>query len=194
MKQYKINEIFYSLQGEGYHTGTAAIFIRFSGCNLKCPFCDTIHQDGQMYSAEEIVAQIEEYPSNFVVLTGGEPTLQADEQLVALLHEWGYFVAMETNGTKFPPSNVDWVTLSPKDLFCHNAQPVLSRTDEIKVVYNGKVFNEYPEIRAKYRYIQPCDTGDEEKNKEITNQVVEFIKNNPQWKLSLQTQKILKVQ
>lgn len=192
MKKYKVNEIFYSIQGEGAMTGRAAIFIRLSGCNLNCPFCDTQHQEGQFYTADKILQQIKDYPANFVVITGGEPSLQIDEALIDKLHE-GYVVAVETNGTKELPHNVDWITLSPKDMFCPNAEPVLTAADEIKVVYDGEQFRTYDNITANHRYIQPCDTGDALRNSSIIVKTIEYVKNNPQWKISLQTQKILKV-
>ena len=193
MKKYKINEIFYSLQGEGNLTGTAAVFVRFSGCNLKCQFCDTKHQEGQMYTADEICRQIANYPALLVVLTGGEPTLQIDEALIDALHAHDFFVAIETNGTIQPPDNVDWVTLSPKDMFCENATPIITEVDEIKVVFTGELINTYDHILAAYRYIQPCDTGDPYKNAAIIKKAIEYVKNNPKWRLSLQTQKILNV-
>lgn len=95
----KINEIFYSLQGEGYHTGTPAIFVRFSGCNLKCDFCDTQHEEGTMMTDEEIITEVKKYPAVTVVLTGGEPSLWIDDQLIDLLHQAGKYVTIETNGT-----------------------------------------------------------------------------------------------
>ena len=111
----KINEIFYSLQGEGYHTGIPAIFVRFSGCNMKCSFCDTLHEDGIMMSDEEIISEVVKYPASMVVLTGGEPGLWIDESLVDALHNEGKYVCVETNGTCVLPDNVDWVTCSPKE-------------------------------------------------------------------------------
>ena len=104
----KINEIFYSLQGEGYHTGIPAIFVRFSGCNMKCSFCDTLHEDGIMMSDEEIISEVVKYPASMVVLTGGEPGLWIDESLVDALHNEGKYVCVETNGTCVLPGNVDW--------------------------------------------------------------------------------------
>jgi len=192
-KRYKVNEIFYSIQGEGYHTGQAAIFIRLSGCNLNCSFCDTTHQDGTMYTAEEICREIKDFPAHLVVITGGEPSLQIDDELIERLHDTGHTVAVETNGTRPLPHTVDWITLSPKDMFCKNAEPVLDHVEELKVVYDGMQFRTYDTIHAKHRYIQPCDTGDMKKNCIINEKTVEFVKNNPQWKISLQTQKILKV-
>ena len=96
----KINEIFYSLQGEGYHTGTPAVFIRFSGCNLKCDFCDTRHEEGEMMTDEDIVNEIGKYPAVMVILTGGEPSLWIDDAFIDLLHHAGKYVCIETNGTK----------------------------------------------------------------------------------------------
>lgn len=193
MKKFKVNEIFYSVQGEGTMTGRAAIFVRLSGCNLNCPFCDTQHQEGQFFTADEICQQIKDYPAQLVVITGGEPSLQIDEALIDKLHDTDHVVAIETNGTRELPHNVDWITLSPKDMFCPNAEPVLTSADEIKVVYDGVQFRTYDNIHTHHRYIQPCDTGDAEKNAAIINKTIEYVKNNPQWKISLQTQKILKV-
>ena len=95
----KINEIFYSLQGEGYHTGTPAVFIRFSGCNLKCSFCDTRHEEGVLMSDDEIIAEVRKYPAVTVILTGGEPSLWIDEIFIDCLHQAGKYVCIETNGT-----------------------------------------------------------------------------------------------
>ena len=109
---YKINEIFYSLQGEGFHTGTPAVFVRFSGCNLRCAFCDTQHQGGTMMSSQEIVDEVNKYPiAPLVVLTGGEPSLFIDEAFVAELKQnTKKKIAIETNGTWPLPTNLDWVT------------------------------------------------------------------------------------
>ena len=110
----KINEIFYSIQGEGYFTGTPAVFVRFSGCNLRCPFCDTEHKEGKMLSDDEIIAEIRRYPALHVVLTGGEPCMQVTYDLVDKIKATGRFVQIETNGTLVPPVNIDWITCSPK--------------------------------------------------------------------------------
>ena len=99
----KINEIFYSLQGEGFHTGTPAVFIRFSGCNLKCSFCDTQHEEGVLMSDEEILDAVGEYPATTVILTGGEPSLWIDREFVDRLHRIGKYVCIETNGTRSLP-------------------------------------------------------------------------------------------
>lgn len=184
----KINEIFYSIQGEGYHTGQPAIFVRFSGCNLKCPFCDTDHNPGIKMSEDEIVEEVSKYPSHLVILTGGEPTLQITDSLIQKLHHARKTVAIETNGTHEVPLSVDWVTCSPK-----YAPVVLKYCNELKVVYQGQDMKQYEKIIASHHYLQPCDVKDEEENRENTNAVIEFIKKNPEWRISLQTQKILKV-
>lgn len=111
----RINEIFYSLQGEGYHTGIPAVFVRFSGCNLRCPFCDTQHEEGTLMSDEDIVMEVAKYSTQVVILTGGEPGLWIDEKLVDALHHEGKYVCIETNGTCLLPENIDWVTCSPKE-------------------------------------------------------------------------------
>ena len=189
----KINEIFYSIQGEGAHTGTPAVFIRFSGCNLKCDFCDTNHQSGQIYTEDEIVQEVAKYPANLVVITGGEPALQLTQSLVNKINELGKHVAVETNGTKHLPK-VDWITISPKQSYVGDkGNPILTLANEVKVVYDGiHPISDYG-IAATYYYVQPCDTGNKERNEQIIAEVVKFIKKNPKWRLSLQTQKILNV-
>lgn len=194
----KINEIFYSLQGEGFFTGTPAIFIRFAGCNLNCEFCDTKHQSYKDYTNDEILREIAKYtPCNRVVLTGGEPTLQITAELLDCLVKNGYRVNVETNGTKPLPllAKIDWVVCSPKFEFCPKADIKLDYIDELKVVYRGKEqdMNKYDDIEATYCYLQPCDTGNANTNKRIIEEAIEFIKQNPKWRLSLQTQKILNI-
>lgn len=174
----KINEIFYSLQGEGFHTGTPALFIRFSGCNLKCSFCDTKHEEGEWMSDEDIVAKARECPAKMAVLTGGEPSLWIDEAFVEKLHQAGKYVCIETNGTHPIPDSVDWITCSPK-----GAPVVLTRIDEVKVVYTGDEDVEpYLTLPAQVHFLQPCSC----KN---TQEVVAYIQEHPQWRLSLQTHK-----
>ncbi len=197
MTTYRINEIFYSLQGEGRHTGRAAVFIRFSGCNLRCPFCDTDFSAYRLMSVDDIIGEITPWRnSHFVVLTGGEPSLQVDDALVDALHEHDFQVAIETNGTHRLPDAIDWVTLSPKNAFTdHSPAIVLTRADEVKVVFDG---THNPEDYAHfdghpYLCLQPCDTGNRQQNDEITRQCVEYIKCHPHWHLSLQTHKIIQI-
>lgn len=188
IRHYRVNEIFYSLQGEGFHTGKAAVFVRFSGCNLRCSFCDTDFTAYREMTGEEIIHRIKDYPGRFVVLTGGEPTLQVDDALLALFHEHGYMVAMETNGTRQWPEALDWSTVSPKE------KVVVTRCNELKVVFQQQPETVLEHLRqqisAEHYFLQPCDTGDAEENKRIVAACVEYIKMHPQWRLSLQTHKI----
>lgn len=193
-KLYRINEIFYSLQGEGRWAGKAAIFIRFSGCNLKCPFCDTDFSGYVTMTVQEIIDTISQYkPCNFVVLTGGEPTLQVDATFVTRLHMEGFYVSMETNGTRPVPSNVDWITVSPKQAYVENGETAITKANEVKVVYDGKNEPMTYGIQAEEYYVQPCDTGFLKPNSDIIERCVDYVKRNPHWRLSLQQQKILKV-
>lgn len=191
MKKYRINEIFYSLQGEGHNVGRAAVFIRFSGCNLKCPFCDTDFDSYTEMTAAEIVATAHNLIGDvdtkpMIVLTGGEPTLQVDAILIDALHSEGFnFVAMESNGTNLPPQNLDWLTISPK------GKIAISKCDELKCIFSEKGILAQPDnIDATYKYVQPCDTGNAEINATIVSRCIDFIKCNPSWRLSLQTHKL----
>lgn len=191
----KINEIFYSIQGEGCHSGKPAIFIRFSGCNLKCPFCDTKHQNGVMMSDKEILDTIRQYPAELVVLTGGEPSFFIDEPFVQMLKNAGKYVAIETNGTHELPKNLDWVTVSPKSDFCENATPIINECDEVKAVFRFQANLSWylNNFKAKYYFLQPCDMGDKKLNEEILNTTIAQCLGDPRWRISLQTQKILNV-
>lgn len=187
----KINEIFYSLQGEGHYTGTPAVFVRFSGCNLKCPFCDTDHLKHTELSEQEIVEAVAIFGAKHVVITGGEPTLQLTASLVGLLHERGFFVQIETNGSHRLPDgcDVDWVTCSPKD----GAPIRLEHIDELKVLFhgNGKCdIQAWENTKAQCYSLQPLDTQDDELNKEILRETIDYILDHPMWRLSLQTHKM----
>lgn len=178
----RINEIFYSLQGEGHFTGTPAVFIRFSGCNLKCSFCDTSHEEGMLMTEEEIVKEACKYPATHVVLTGGEPSIHITSTLVEMLKNNGKFVQIETNGTNELPINIDWITCSPKP----NSTPVLLNVNELKVVYTGQDMGQYQQFNASVHYLQPCSG----KN---TQEVIAYILSHPTWRLSLQTHKLLDI-
>lgn len=194
-----INEIFYSLQGEGLHAGRPAVFVRFAGCNLQCPFCDTDHAPREQLSTDEIVARVQRYPSRRVVLTGGEPALFVTEALVAALHDAGFSVAIETNGTRALPPGIDWVTLSPKTAFVDGAPVVLQHCDELKLVYTDMLTFEisvsllrdagFP--MPEYRFLQPCDAGDDEINAKVRAEAVGYCLAHPEWRLSLQQHKLL---
>ena len=194
---FRINEIFYSLQGEGYHSGTPAVFVRFSGCNLHCAFCDTQHQVGEILSLQEIVDEVNKHPvAPLVVLTGGEPSLFIDEAFVTeLKQKTGKRIAIETNGTRPLPSNMDWVTFSPKSSFeGGNAEPcVLKCCDELKVVYLGQDLAQYDAIEAKHRFLQPCFYVDETQRKTNMKACVEAVMQNPGWRLSVQIHRVLNI-
>lgn len=187
----KVNEIFYSLQGEGCWTGTAATFVRLAGCNLRCPFCDTDHHAAREMSEEEIVAATTVNPSPRVVITGGEPALQLTASLVDKLHRAGKTVHIETNGSLPLPAGIDWVTCSPKD-----APVVLTRADEVKAVYESRPdmharLASMESIAARHYCLQPCDTGDPALNRRLTAEAIDYCKAHPRWRLSLQTHKLL---
>lgn len=198
MGKYSVNEIFYSLQGEGLLTGTAAVFVRFAGCNLRCPFCDTDFTKGEVLSGEEIVARALDACKGArcenVILTGGEPTLKVDDALVDLLHGAFRTISIETNGTRPVPKGIDIVTCSPKCDFVGEYETIKEAT-EVKVVYDGvhdpKIW--LSRIHATRYYLQPCDTGNAERNAAIMQETVAYIKAHPEWRLSLQTQKILNI-
>lgn len=191
----RINEIFYSLQGEGYWTGTPAVFIRFSGCNLNCDFCDTEHDSGQQLTIDNIISEVSKYPTRHIIFTGGEPTLQLTRELIDRLHALGKYLHMETNGS-LPLADgidkeLDWITVSPKD-----APIKIQRVDELKVLYHGAGqdmarFDLIPTTGSDCRYLQPCDVKDSEINDRIMTDTIEYIKRHPQWRLSLQTHKLL---
>ncbi len=187
----KVNEIFHSLQGEGYHTGSAVVFLRLSGCNLKCAFCDTDHIGGKNMTEEEIVEEVNRYGTKHVVITGGEPAMQLTSTLVDKLHQAGLYVQIETNGTLLLPPGIDWVTCSPKT----GRKPVLADVDELKVVIAGHDTDPsiYDNIKASHRFVQPCDHGDAKLNAESIKQAVDYVKSHPQWRLSLQTHKLINI-
>lgn len=193
----KIKEIFYSLQGEGFWTGTPALFVRFSGCNLSCPFCDTDHRAGIEMTEEDILNHIKGCPAKHVIFTGGEPALQLTESLVDKAHGLGKFLHIETNGSIELPEGItaalDWITVSPKE-----APVRIRRIDELKVLFRGEDTDPsvYDDIEVKSpgcRFLQPCDMGDETANHGILRQTIDYIKRHPQWRLSLQTHKILNI-
>lgn len=178
----KINEIFYSLQGEGYLTGTPAIFIRFSGCNLKCLFCDTQHEEGTLMSDNDILEEVKRYPAVTVILTGGEPSLWIDSEFVDLLHQAGKCVCIETNGTRPLPDNIDWVTCSPKQ----GGDLKITRINEVKVVYEGQDIAAYEQLPAQHFFLQPCSCSN-------IAETVNCVMQHPKWRLSLQTHKLIDI-
>lgn len=178
----KVNEIFYSLQGEGCFTGTPAVFVRLSGCNRACAFCDTDHFGFVEMSDEDIVVEVKKYPCRHVVLTGGEPALQLTAEFVGMLKEAGRFVQIETNGSLPVPENIDWVTCSPKD-----GPWNIGRVDELKIVYQGQDVEEIAShFQAKALCLQPCSGLN-------VQETIDYILAHPWWRLSLQTHKLLDI-
>lgn len=194
---YRVNEIFFSLQGEGYHTGRAAVFVRLAGCNLRCPFCDTDFTHSEPMTARQIADAVfacSTHPDTLIVLTGGEPSLQADKELTDALHRHGQTIAIETNGTRPLPDGIDWVTVSPKaddTVAGKAAEVVLDHADEVKVVLTEATEKLLPvwrsTILADHYYLQPCSCRN-------TDAVVAYIKAHPEWRLSLQTHKYIHIQ
>jgi 7-carboxy-7-deazaguanine synthase (Cx14CxxC type) len=206
-KIYSIKEIYYTLQGEGSHTGRPAVFCRFSGCNLWsgreedrakaiCQFCDTDFwgtdgMNGGKYNATSLAQMIDDlFPQGnvpkFVVCTGGEPLLQLDEQLINAFHLANIEVAVETNGTINTPQGIDWLCMSPKA----NTEIVINSGDEIKIVFpqQGIDPKDFGGMDFKHFYLQPMDGADLSNNIEAC---INYCLKNPQWKLSLQTHKMV---
>lgn len=183
MKTYKVNEIFYSLQGEGCHTGTPAVFVRLSGCNRACPFCDTDHAAGRSMTAAEIIAEVEQYPARHIVITGGEPALQIDSDLIAALKSQGHYLQIETNGSLPLPAGIDWVTCSPKD-----APWRIGHVDELKIVYQGQ------DVEAIAAHFSPSELCLQPCSGENIPETVAYILAHPRWRLSLQTHKLINIQ
>ena len=208
---YSVKEIFYTLQGEGAHSGRPAVFCRFAGCNLwsgreqdrgkaVCRFCDTDFrgtdgENGGKYStAAELADRIAvTWPQNvgksvspFVVCTGGEPLLQLDQELIGALHTRGFVVAVETNGTKPAPPGIDWICVSPKA----DAELILRSGNELKLVYPQPQAppGRFEGLAFDYFFLQPMDGPDRD---EHTRQSVEYCKANTRWRLSLQIHKLL---
>ncbi len=190
---YKVNEIFYSLQGEGRWSGRPAVFVRMSGCNLKCPFCDTDFKGYKEMSAEDILAACQEKGGDcrFIVLTGGEPTLQVDADTHPSPASAGI---LSFDGNQRHPrgsSGIDWVTCSPKLDFTEGGELALKKVDELKLVFDGAhEVNNYG-LEATYQYLQPCDVGNDARNRFILSGCIDYVKRHPEWQLSLQMHKIV---
>lgn len=216
---YKVKEMFYSLQGEGARAGRASVFCRFSKCNLWngresdrataiCDFCDTdiVGTDGQnggIFSDCESLAQaiLALWPHQagghpYVIFTGGEPLLQLDSPLIETMHQHGFEVAIETNGTLPAPAGIDWVCVSPKA----DAELVLERCDELKLVYPQELapperFSSFP---AQHYFLSPranplCETPRDGVKELNTQRALDYCLSHPQWRLSLQMHKLLNI-
>lgn len=206
---YSVKEIYYTLQGEGAQTGRAAVFCRFSGCNLwsgretdralaRCDFCDTdfIGTDGpgggKFATATDLARAVGmAWPSGaggrpLVVCTGGEPLLQLDEDLIAAFHEGGFEIAVETNGTIAAPAGIDWLCVSPK-----GDTPLLQTGgDELKLVFPQEkaMPDRFEVLDFRYFFLQPMDGPEAAAN---TEAAIAWCKAHPKWRLSLQTHKFL---
>lgn len=200
--QYNIVEIFHSLQGEGYNTGLPCIFVRFGKCNLACPWCDTPYNDYFNLSMSELLKQIECFDCKNIIITGGEPTIQPKLQyLLDKLKSRGYFLAIESNGLKEIPSQIDYIALSPKAMYQHKYQRhVISHADEIRIVNDGDILDFCLHIEqlisASHYYLSPCERDGEmnildtiEKLGELNQRVV-----GKHWQLSLQTHKLANIE
>ncbi|MDB5049990.1 MAG: radical protein [Fibrobacteres bacterium] len=197
----RITEIFHSIQGEGFHAGTSAVFIRGTGCNLACDFCDTDFSPREKLSPQAVLERIAPFPCRFVVLTGGEPTIQARgfRALVDLLHANGYYVTMETNGSSADTLGVDWVTVSPK--LSQNGKWVLKHADELKLVYESQDLEFYERGSGfRHYFLQPKEIrtapwGGGERDVPGTRaeweKTAQAVLANPRWKLSIQLHKEL---
>ena len=197
----KINEIFYSLQGEGHHTGYPSVFIRFSGCNLACPFCDTEHEEGIYMSDNDIIHAVNLYRASWIVLTGGEPALHIDEDFIRMLKRaTGKNIAVETNGTVPLPKGIDWITVSPKEGICGDdtkGEAAVEYADEIKVIDVGQSLEKYfdlPFRREKtLMYLQPCYVEDEKEREANRLRNLSRVLADPRWTLSVQLHRYLEI-
>jgi len=201
---YTVKEIFYTLQGEGAQSGTPAVFLRFAGCNLwsgreedrtdaVCDFCDTdfvgTGPDGGRFSAEDLAREVRSRSADapWVVCTGGEPLLQLDEELIRLLQNYGFKVAIETNGTIEAPKGIDWICVSPKA----GAEFIQRTGDELKLVYPQQDLlpSTLPaDLSFNHYFLQPMDGPEIAK---YTQAAIAYCLEHPQWRLSLQTHKLL---
>ncbi|HWD41788.1 MAG TPA: 7-carboxy-7-deazaguanine synthase [Fimbriimonas sp.] len=208
---YAVKEVFYTLQGEGANTGRPAVFCRFSGCNLwsgresdrataACRFCDTDFfgtdgVGGGRFDGPEVLADViaSAWPAHapisarrLVVCTGGEPLLQLDDPLVEALHKRDFEVAVETNGTKAAPANLDWICVSPKA----GADLALRAGHELKLVYpqQGAYPELFEDLAFDHFFLQPMDGPNRTAN---TTEAVRYCLRNPRWRLSLQTHKLV---
>lgn len=195
---YSVKEIFYTLQGEGARTGRAAVFLRFAGCNLACDFCDTDYagtdgEGGGRFADAGALAQAvaarwprSELAQPYVVCTGGEPLLQLDEALIAALHAYSFEIAVETNGTIAAPPGIEWICVSPK------AGTELKQTigQELKLVYPqaGAEPETYRSLMFENFFLQPMDGPDAAAHVRAT---LDYCLAHPEWRLSLQTHKLL---
>lgn len=193
-KSYPIVEIFNSVQGEGYHTGTPSIFIRFGGCNLQCSWCDTDFSKWDKMTVSEIMKVLSEWETKRVIFTGGEPAMQKLRPLSDELHSKGYNIAIETNGTiELEEGLVDWICVSPKDMLYPEFSIKQRKGNELKVVYTGQDLTMYDNLKDGFEnlFLQPCydEAKDPGTNGKTFHSTFHMVMQNPGWNLSLQTHK-----
>ncbi|MFN8577838.1 MAG: 7-carboxy-7-deazaguanine synthase QueE [Candidatus Sericytochromatia bacterium] len=188
MKKYKLVEIFYSLQGEGLRVGTPNIFIRFSHCNLSCDFCDTPYNDVNLeLNKSELLENIRQYNCKNIILTGGEPMLQIDDELIDIFKENNYYLAIESNGIKDVHEGIDYICISPKS---KKFNQIVG--DELKYVL--KVGDNIPEKIGDFKnYLISPQMNYNTPNFENLNYCIELVKDNPEWRLSIQSHKFMNI-
>ena len=189
-----VNEIFYSLQGEGGRQGEASIFIRLTKCNLKCTFCDTDFDHGDEMSLEEIASEIKAFGCQWIIWTGGEPTIQLRDEHLQYFKDLGYKQAIETNGTRPVPSLIDYITCSPKQKY-ESIKEHLPKVNEIRIpVAEG---DQIPDVsvfpKADKYFLSPIFDADKPIKKNI-EYCVDLILRDPRWQLSLQMHKLINIQ
>lgn len=190
----KVNEIFYSLQGEGGRAGAPSIFVRLSGCDLTCGFCDTEFVSGKDMSLDNLLAVIKSFPCRWIVWTGGEPALQLTAEIVGFFKDKGFSQAIETNGNNKLPDGLDYICISPKV-----AEHVLAKNFKGKTVqelryvrHNGQLGVPKPALLAEKYYLSPMFNGNKI-DVENLKHCIELCKGNPPWNLSIQMHKLLKI-
>ncbi|MBC1889021.1 7-carboxy-7-deazaguanine synthase QueE [Listeria booriae] len=197
-REYRIVEIFETMQGEGYNTGMPSVFIRFGRCNLDCPWCDTNYNEFVMMTGEQILAEVHKYEARNIVITGGEPTIQRGiEELLQVLKAEGYYLAIETNGLKDVPVEIDYVATSPKRLYSNMYEKRhLSQADEVRIVVDGDVQAFCAQIEAlipaKRYYLSPCEVDGDFNMLETIRQLgqLNVTRGENKWALSIQTHKL----
>lgn len=196
---YRIVEIFETLQGEGYNTGMPSVFIRFGKCNLACHWCDTNYNQFKSMTLNQILDKVHEFSAKNIIITGGEPTIQADlDILLNRLKSESYFIAIETNGLKDVPSQIDYIATSPKRLYAQAYEKrCLKQADEVRIVVDNDDVFEFCEmieqkINSKRYYLSPCEQAGE---MNILSTITLLGKLNARvgkahWQLSIQTHKL----